>query len=190
MNSQNMEISKRKFALTIVLLLIMGMASGYAISQIEVVTVKKQTTLKANVFLVYELFDGKTTLEVPNAITNIGENETRDRFSENCTTTDYALYWISIGNVSGTLTTKTQLDSQYKREKGSIAEWTNAGDSALNCTYKFQFTETQNINGAGWHWDGTGNNNMYAVANFPTGAQTFINGENLTIRWIGTYNGN
>jgi len=180
-----MEISKKKFVLALALTAILCSTLGYSLK----FPLSKKFTMKANVFLVYELFEGNVKLETPNVITNIGENRTGIYHSQNQTSI-YAVQWISIGNASGTLQTKTELDSEYDRKQGSIVEWLNDNDFAFNCTYKWTFTETVNLNCAGGHWNSTGNNNLYAVANFPDGAVTFNINENLTAKWVYTYNCN
>jgi len=180
-----MEVSTRKFVLTLSLVAILFLTIGYS-ARFESIRTKRVT---ANVFLVFETFEGGARLETSNVITNIGENRTGVYHSQNQSSI-YAVQWISIGNASGTLQTKTQLDSEYDRQQGSIVEWMNDNDFAFNCTYKWTFTETINLNCVGGHWNSTGNNNLYAIANFPDGAVTFNNNENLTGRWIYTYNCN
>jgi len=179
-----MEISKRKFVLTIILTAILCLTLGYSFR----FSLSKKSNMKANVFFVFETFEGNVKLETPNVITDIGENYTRNAFSGNSSGL-YAVQWISIGNATAS-TSLTQLTSEYSRQQGTIANWTNSGDYAFNCTYKWTFTETVNLNCAGGHWNSTGNNNLYAVANFPDGAVTFNNNENLTVRWVYTYNCN
>ena len=181
-----MEISKKKFVLALALTAILCSTLGYSL---RIHLVYQRPSMKANVFLVFETFSGKAQVQTSNVITDIGENYTRNAFSGNSSGL-YAVQWISIGNASGTLQTKTQLDSEYSRQFGTVANWTNSGDYAFNCTYKWTFTETINLNCAGGHWNSTGNNNLYAVANFPDGAVTFNNNENLTVRWVYTYNCN
>lgn len=180
-----MQISTRKLVLALFLVSILFLSIGYSI-RFESVRKKRAT---ANVLFVFETFEGGARLETSNIITNIGENRTGVYHSQNQTSI-YAVQWISIGNASGTLQTKTQLDSQYDRKKGSIVEWTNNNDFAFNCTYKWTFTETVKLDCAGGHWNSTGNSNLYSIANFPDGAVTFNNNENLTVRWTYTYNCN
>lgn len=179
-------IPKNRNKLWILSLILVALVAGtigyYVIPQ---VTIKR---LRANVFIGYELFDGGAQMQMPNVITNIGEQQIRARCSTNGTYV--AFYWISIGNATGTLQTKTQLDAQYSRAYGAIVEWTNGGDAAFNVTYKWTFTGTVNLDAAGSHWAGSGDSNMAAIANFPTGAQTFNSGENLTVRWVWTFNAN
>lgn len=178
-----MQISKTKFALTLTLVAILFLSIGYSMQFRK----SRKTSLKANVFFVYELQEGTSNLEVHNVITNIGENYTRNAFSVNSTL--YAVQWISIGNATAS-TSLTQLTTEYDRKQGTLANWTNSGDSAFNCTYKWTFTETVNLNCAGGHWGPSGNNNLYACANFPDGDVTFNSGENLTVTWVYTYNCN
>jgi len=181
-----MEISKKKFVLALALTAILCSTLGYSI---RTPLVYRKPNMKANVFLIFETFEGKAKVQTSNVITDIGENRTGIYHSQNQTSI-YAVLWISIGNASGTLQSKTELDSEYDRQQGSTVEWMNDNDFAFNCTYKWTFTETINLNCAGGHWNYTGNNNLYAIANFPDGAVTFNNNENLTVRWVYTYNCN
>ena len=142
---------------------------------------------KANVFIGYELFSGNSEFETHNVVTDIGEAQIELRCSTNGT---YVFFgYISIGNATASASL-TQLTTQYDRKLGTVVRWTNGGDSAFNVTYKWTFTETVSLNCAGNHWADSGDNNMGAVANFPTGAQIFNANENLTARWVWTFNAN
>lgn len=55
---------------------------------------------------------------------------------------------------------------------------------------KWTFTETVTLDCAGLHWASSGDNNLYACANFPDGSQKFNANENLTATWVCTYNCN
>lgn len=178
-------VSRRTLLLTVVLVGVLSGAFGFAMNQAIQLNVSPRP--RSNVFFVFERFSGTSYLDLSNVVTNIGENQTRERFSTNCSATDYALYWISIGNCSAAQT-RTQLTTQHDRDKGTIVEWMNSGDAALNCTYKWEFASTVRLNATGWHWSNTGDNNLYSVASFAD--QTFNNGENLTVRWVGTFNAN
>lgn len=182
---------------------LLGSLNFYSISQHDLLVAKYNTlvdqynnlishrdpSLKANVFFIYETFGADAYLAEGNVITNIGENETRDRFSGNGT--HQFVGWLAVGNTTGTLQTKTQQDTQYgDRYIGTIINWTNSGDEAFNNTRKWQFTETVTLDSASIHWNATGDNTMYGIANFPDGAQIFHIGENLTVRYILTYNAN
>jgi len=99
------------------------------------------------------------------------------------------LKYISIGNATASASL-TQLSTEYTRAEGTVSDlWLyNGEDYAFNCTKKFTFTETVTLNAAGWHWASSGDNNMYAVANFDE--TTFQANWNLTITWVGVFDGN
>lgn len=183
-----MEIGKGTFIGSLIVTALCCLLFGYALIP-QFLEPHQNPQTKYNVYLCYELFSGKDWVEVGNVITDTGETETRDRFATNQTATDYAVNWIGVGNSSG-LQTESSLAEQYgNRQNGDIATWTNAGDAAFNVTYQWQFTETVNLNATGAFYSDTGSV-MYSVANFAGGAQTFNNGENLTVRWVFTYNCN
>lgn len=141
-----------------------------------------------NVYIGYELFSGKSELQAGNLITNIGENQTCIRFHTNGTYV--RLQWISIGNATAAASL-TQLTTQHDRKGGTLSNiWTSSGDQSFNVTYKWTFASTVNLNCAGSHWAASGDNNMFACADFPSGAQTFTSGENLTVKWVFTFNCN
>lgn len=183
-----MEISKKTFAGSLVITALCCVLFGYALVP-SYLSGHQDPQGEYNVYLCYEKFSGKSWVELGNVITDTGETETRDRFSANQTATDYFVGWLGVGN-SSAVQTESALDSQYgSRYTGTIATWTNGGDAAFNCTYQWQFTATVNINATGAFY-GSAGSNMYAVAAFAGGAQTFNNGENLTVRWVFTYNCN
>ena len=144
-------------------------------------------TIKDNVFIVMETAHGKTVLSSHNVITDIGENRTA-AYHWNLTTANLVNY-ISVGNATAG-TGLTQLTTQYDRFLGTVANWTNGGDYAFNVTYTHQFNETQSIDCVGAHWASSGDNNLYAVANFVGGATVFNDNDNLTAIWVFTYDAN
>lgn len=150
---------------------------------------RRASITKDNVFIVIEKPGFNARFSQHNVITNIGENRTGEFHNSN-TTSENGVLWISIGNATA-ISSLTQLTSQYgSRFLGTVQNWTNGGDFAYNITYTHQFSETQNINCAGAHWNDTGNGNLYAVANFGGGATTFNNNDNLTITWVFTFDCN
>ena len=179
-----MEISKKKFSAIVLVVALSTFALTYA-HEHNFFQQHKTPQIQENVYFFFETAHGEWQVTGGNVITNIGENYTG---SGNTTLVKY----IAIGNVTGTLQTKTKLDSEYSRQTGTVVEWMNSGDYAQNCTYKWTFTEAQIIDGASIHWDPTGDsdNNMYAVANLSGGAQTFNVDDNCTIRWVRTYDAN
>ena len=158
---------------------------GFRIDQMR----GKQYAIKHNVYVIYERFTGTQTFSLSNIITHDGENFTRDAFTDGASVSQVS--YIGVGNNTSVSASDTNIDTLHVgwgRQNGTIVKWINSGDSAFNCTYKFLFNATVNLNSAGSWWEnGTGNNEMYAIANFGGGAQTFNNGENLTIRWVYTY---
>lgn len=179
--------SKLSFILGMACMAVMCLAVVASTTQVY----RGQVTVATDrIFYIFETSSGKATIEAEahNVITDIGENRTRCLISRN-TTAENGVLWISIGNATAA-TGLTQLTTEYARAEGTVTEWTNGGDSAYNLTYKFTFAETVNINCAGSHWSNTGDGNLYAVANFGGGAQTFNSNDNATIVWVKTYNCN
>jgi len=146
-----------------------------------------RTVQGANVFVTIETPMGIRSIPIHNVITNIGEQQVAERFRTGGTYT--ALEYISIGNATASAGL-TQLSTEYAREQGTVSDlWLyNGEDYAFNCTKKFTFSETVTLNAAGWHWAASGDGNMYAVANFDE--TTFQPNWNLTITWIGVFDGN
>jgi hypothetical protein len=180
--------SKRKIWATFAAALIIVAVSGYTVGRY--INAAQPSKQEPNLFVFMEKFSGRHVYALHNLITNIGEQELCTRAMTNQTATDYGFYWISVGNATASASL-TQLTTQYERQKGAIsAEWTYSGDYARNCSYKWTFGETVNLDCAGQHWASSGDNTMYAVANFPSGAQTFNLGENLTILWIDVFDCN
>ena len=178
-------ISKRKFIVALTLCFIIAFSSGYLISN---GSVRPTSRVKsgANVFVTIETPMGIKSIPIHNVITDIGEQQAAERFRTGASYT--ALKYISVGNATES-SSLTQLTTEYTREEGTVSSlWTYNGDAAFNCTKKFTFTETVTLNAAGWHWASSGDNNMYACANFDQ--TTFQNGWNLTITWVGVFDGN
>jgi len=179
-------ISKRKFVLALALCFVVAFSSGYAIQNVLLPRSVSRVRGGANVFVTIETPMGIMDVPIHNVITDIGEQQAATRFRTGASYT--ALEYISIGNATAD-SSLTQLTTEYAREQGTVSSlWTYNGDSAFNCTKKFTFTETVTLNCAGWHWASSGDNNMYAVANFDQ--TTFQNNWNLTITWVGVFDGN
>lgn len=185
------ELSKKTFAICIVMVAILGVSVGYAWSHSMFGILGQNTKTNVNVEYVFETWDGIFVFAEHNVITDNGEKHTRNAFSrgneENATK-------LAVGNVTGTLQTKTTLDDVYADPtdgsyvEGTIVEWLSSGDSAYNCTWKWTFEETVNLDAAALYIGNT--TFVYAIANFPGGAQTFNSGENLTVRWTPMYDAN
>ena len=185
-----MEISKKRFAGILCLVMICFASLGYSIKVISS-RMAGTTTVRDNLFFIIEKYDGVCVLETSNIITDKGEEHTMQAFSRGH---GVNVTKIALGNVTGTLQTKTALDAVYDDPtdgqycEGTIVEWQNAGDWAYNCTFKWTFEESVTLNASAFYIGNT--TYCYAIAQFPGGPDSFINGENLTVRWIPTYNAN
>ena len=183
-----MEISKKRLFLAISLSVLITLAVSFVGFKVDQWKQQKQYAIRHNVIIFYELFSGSDQHPLGNVITHDGENYTRDAFTDGVTVTRCS--YIGVGNNTAAAS-DTNLDTLHVgwgRQNGTIVKWINSGDSAFNCTYKFEFNATVNLNAAGLWWaNGISANEMYATAGFSGGAQTFNNGENLTVRWIITY---
>jgi len=185
-----MQLSKKVFVACIVLTVILSVSVTYAWTH-QIFSIAHETKPQVNVSYVFETWDGVFIYDIHNVITDTAEKHTRNAFSrgqeENATK-------LAVGNVTGTLQTKSTLDDVYddptdgQYVEGAIVEWESGGDSAYNCTWKWTFEETVNLDGAALYIGNT--TFVYALANFPGGAQTFTSGENLTVRWTPVYNAN
>lgn len=186
-----MELKVRKNSLVAVLWIVsvvLAFGAGYAVENLLLVSKgPSRTVAGANVFVTIETPMGIYEIPIHNVITNIGEQQAAERFRTGGTYT--ALKYISIGNATASASL-TQLSTEYTRAEGTVSSlWQyNGEDYAFNCTKKFTFTETVTLNAAGWHWASSGDGNMYAVANFDQ--TTFQPNWNLTITWVGVFDGN
>ena len=141
----------------------------------------------ANVIILWEHAGGVDQLYVGNVITDIGEQYLRNITSQGASAVVDAVKYISIGNATASASL-TDLASEYDRQAGTVVEWINGGDYAYNCTYKWVNVGPVTLNAAGLHWNASGTGNLFAVANFAE--TTFGSNDNLTIRWVVTFNGN
>ena len=183
-----MEISRKRFVAVVLMVAVASALGTYVVMDYSwTQSLHHNPTLKANVFIIFETASGKDEFATGNVITNIGENYTRCAFSRGGTWSK--VEYISIGNATASASL-TQLTTEYDRKQGTIAEWVNNGDYAFNVTYKWTFSSTVTLNCAGAHWGSSGDGNLYAVANFPSGAQTFNSGDNCTVKWVFTYDAN
>lgn len=159
---------------------------------IKQLTDHKNPSMKTNLIFIFETWEGKETFDTGNVITNIGENASLQAmfygWSNNITK-------LAVGNATGTLQTKTTLDAVYDDPTdGNFTDptissaWMNSGDIARNMTYQWTFEETVRLDSIACYLHNT--TYAYALANFPEGARTFDNGENLTGRWVMTFNCN
>lgn len=184
-----MEISRKKFVLTIALVAIVAFVNGYAI-QNYLLKPHQPMRAKANVFITIQTEMGTYHLLESNKITDIGENATRYGVCGAAVDVKY----ISLGN-STIEQTNTKLDSEADtagatRAAGTRSFWISGGDYAFNVTKKFTFTGTITLNATGLHWSGESKSdgNLFALASFTQ--TTFQNNWNLTITWSVVFNGN
>jgi len=189
-----MEISKKKFALAIVLCCLIAFTSGYAIQNAYFNKPHKPMGSGANVFLTVESPMGIYDIPITNLITNIGENQTATR--QRVGATYVAIKYISLSNDASALATWTKLPNEAttlgaERGEGTVsALFLYSDDAAYNVTLTFHFTGDITLQCAGGNWSPTGasDNNLYSAANF---AQTaFANNWNLTITWVYVFDGN
>ena len=185
-----MEITRKTFTICIALVMILSVSSTYAFTHATFWN-RKNTETDVNVQYVFETWDGTFIYTDHNVITNNGEKHTRNAFSRG---NEENASKLAVGNVTGNLQIHTTLDDVYNDPtdgsyvEGTIVEWESSGDSAYNCTHKWTFEETVRLDAAALYIGNT--TFVYALANFPGGAQTFSSGENLTVRWTPVYDAN
>lgn len=175
-------MNKKLMALYIVSIMLTGVIAYHLAPNIKGMLEHQDTSIKTNVYVAIQNSFGVEQLDLGNVITDYGENITRNFFSGNGTVDN--LDYIGIGNASPPLTGKTVLDSETSRLQGTIVNWTNGGDYALNVTRQF-VSVTATTNGTALYTGPTGNN-TYAMANYAQQAGTY----NITIVWVITYDGN
>lgn len=187
----------RKSALTFATVALSCFLIGWGVNQYAwLMSLHQNPTLRANVFFCMEKYGMDARMVQGNLINNKGEFLCREVLSEG---TAMNITVLAVGNITGLDKTDNTLTDVYtdptdgdyidSMDSGfSYAEWTNGEDPAFNCTYKWTFEETVNLDAAaGYFWNTT---YAFAIANFPGGAQTFNNGENLTVRFAYTFNAN
>jgi len=184
-----MNISGKRLSLVIAVTLTIGLVSGLLLN--ASIFPHGIVNAKDNVLVFYERQVGNDVVTgqflIGNTITDIGENETRTRWSTNGTYVNIG--WISLGNATPAVTL-TQLTTQYTRETATInTPFTYGSHSSFNVTKKYTFTETVWLNAAGAHWAYTGDNNLYACAYLQAGgaALEWNLNDNVTVTWIFTY---
>jgi len=183
----NMEVSKKKYGLAIVLCCLLAFTSGYALQNYGISKPHQPSRQGANVFLTIESDVGVYDLQIGNVITDIGENQTSYAHGGNALNVS----WISIGNATAGVSL-TKLTTEYDRDPvDSIVYGISGGDYNRNVTRKFTFTETVTLNCAGVQWLVTAgsDNNLFACADFTT-QTTFALDWNLTITWAFVFDDN
>jgi len=135
----------------------------------------------------YDMFSG-------NLITDIGETFIGE--SAILGTDANGTWAISLSNDGSPaagwteLTTEIAANGFTRAAATESAAWQNSGDWAINYTYTFTATGTQQLQTAGLQWDDTpsSNNNLFAAADFTQ--TTFETDDTLTVLWIITVNAN
>jgi len=186
-----MEISKKQLLLVLAVTVLCTASLTYAMRTMLVMQVHQESRPRVNLYLIFERADGTSYLDVGNIIVDKGELLTRNSFSRIVSINATKL---AVGNITGLDQTDTVLTDVYADPtdgsyvEGTIVEWANAGDYAYNCTWKWTFEETVTLDAAAAYFGNT--TFAYSMANFPTGQETFNNNENLTVRYVHTYNAN
>lgn len=191
-----MELGKKTIAVFTLAILISGVVGysirGYTVEQ------HRDPKITANLVLFFEKMGGSYYGGGGNTITNIGEGAARNHFGFN--NMSWAAYQhctsISIGNSTiGASDTKLDTEAlgtigQNRTDYLTAVTWQNGTDYAYNVSNKFQFTGAIRVGEAGLHWSNVSNsdNNMFAASAFTD--TTFASGDNLTITWVITFDGN
>jgi len=187
-NRRTLEL-KRGYLFAIVLVSMLAGAGCYALLP-EWLFPHGRTLVYANVEFSYRCgSDAIVTSEVGNTITWLGENETSDRFSVNATYV--ATGWISLGNASDNIWTRTKLNiAEFSRDQGAVVTpnlpYGNPSHSAYTVFLSKTFVAHTTINATGLQWSGTGDsdNNLFAVAYLQGGTQLLWNiGDQLNVTW-------
>lgn len=187
----------RKSALTFATVAISCFLLGWGVNEWAWITsLHRNPTLRTNVFFHMEKHGMDARMVQGNIIVNKGEFLCRE-WSEGISIN---IEMLAVGNITGLDKADTVLTDVYNDPGDTpqypnssttgfvVADWTNGEDPAKNCTYKWTFEETVNLNAAAGYFSNT--TYAFAIANFPGGAQTFNNGENLTVRFAYTFDAN
>lgn len=156
----------------------------------------KDPQVRANVYVVFETVSGQHIGQSGNLITDIGERYARNTVGFSNVTGNNATDWIAVGN-STIVVTNTKLDTEATTDNATRglaqeATWMNGTDYAYNKTFKFMFNGDITLNSTSLQWSGVSNsdNNCFAMAALPGGEQAFASGDNATITWVITWDGN
>lgn len=189
-----MQISKKKFVASLLLTAILSVSLSYSL-RISFVD-RNNPSVRANLFVFVETIEGTSEGQSHNLITNIGEQYPRDILGFDNVTNHNATKWISFSNTGTPSVTWTELDTEvnangFSRALASVVAWMDGTDYAYNVTKKFTATGTQQLKNVGLQWSGVAlsDNNLFACAGLPQ-QTTFNSGDNCTILWVVTYNGN
>lgn len=189
-----MNISRRIFAALFALTVVCSVTVGYGIHPLFT-SAHRDPQARANVHILFETARGDWGWDSGNVITDIGERYVRNIIGFDNVTANNATKWISLSNVGSPLATWTELDTEvnangFTRALGTVTSWMNGTDYAFNVTKKFTASGTQTLQCAGLQWNDTpeSDNNLFAAAVF---SQTeFTSGDNCTITWVITCDGN
>lgn len=189
--------AKIKYLTVFMVALALGSLLGYELPRLK--TIEKATT-GGTAELTFIFGSDSWTVETSNTYMNIGKRWVRNfKAFHNITGTNNNnnatfgyLGWVSLGNASVTaaltkLTTEATSVGATRKAFDSIVAYNNGTYKSImfNATVTFTFTGTINLNAAGIHWSSisNSNNNMYAAFSFPSGAQTFVNTDQLIVKY-------
>lgn len=182
----------KKTILAAVLIAVLAFSIGYLANPIY-----QHFDPKVNVKMYITKGEGpgaSATLQSGNLITDIGETFIGEAAILG---TDANATWaISLSNDGSSSAAWTELPvevaangfSRAAAEESAV--WSNGGDWAINYTYTFTASGTQQLQTAGLQWDDTGESdlNLFAAADFTQ--TTFESSDTLTVTWVITVNAN
>lgn len=187
-----MEISKLRFTAVLLCTILLTVGATYTLRFSQ----HQNAGYSANIYILLEQRCGTTDYESGNLITDLGENYVRNTIGFNNVTNWNYTNWISLSNDATPLVTWTELPGEvdntngFGRTNGTATAWNDGTDYAFNVSKKFTATGAATLQCAGLNWNNTlqSNNNLFAAATF---TQTvFASGDNLTITWAITWDGN
>lgn len=193
-----MQISKKTYLASLTITVLVTSLLTLAVFHPELLTSQqeKPPSIKANVYVCYEtLAFGKQNGESHNIVTNIMERYVRNILGWDNVTANNATQWIALGN-STIAATNTKLDTEAtasgftRAANDTCVAWMNGTDYAYNVTKKFTATGTIRVNATSIHWNSTSNSDGNCAALASITATTFANGDNCSITWVWTIDGN
>lgn len=169
---------------------------AFSIGALASPTIQKHFDPSVNVYMTIhkgEAAGTTATLSSGNLITDIGEY-----FAGNATfglDANATAWAISLSNDGSAAAAWTELPTEvaangFSRAQGENVVWSNSGDWAMNVTWTFTASGTQQLQTAGLQWSTTGesDNNLFAAADFTQ--TTFEASDTLTVTWVITFNAN
>lgn len=178
-------------AMILIAILASSISTYYVVNILSGKVDHQQNKMSDQIFVIFERFDGSSTFETPNIITDLGENHTRNQMCRAGTIQNITK--LAVGNHSTVAAGDTVLDSVFndgvdgQYPEATIIEWLYSGDAAFNATFKWTFDTDVTINSTATYSFNT--TFAYSIANFASD-ESFSDGENLTVLWIHAYNGN